>query len=78
MIDFHYVQRPAKLSGFVRRGDFVAISDEIDSPPRVYMKINEDGSGVDPADWPEMFFEFHRRFDTSSEESTEDSTEDYE
>ena len=65
MIDFHYIQRPARLQGFIRRGDFVSLIDD-DDIHRVFMKINRDGNSLDPADFPEEYFEFGKHSESAS------------
>lgn len=72
MIDYHYIQRPAKLRGFVRRGDFVCVIEDDES--RVYMRVNDDGSSQDPADYPECYFQFGRY--SEPKETIEDALED--
>lgn len=75
MIDFHYIQRPGKLTGFIRRGDFISIVDSPDSAPHVYMRINQDGSDEDPKDYPDNYFRFARHFEDDVSETISETEE---
>lgn len=53
-MDIQHIVRPKKQHGFIKRGDFISLHDG--ETHSVFMRINEDGTSEDPADYPDKYF----------------------